>query len=359
MSQRAGIATAVLASLALAALLVFWLQSSARLPVRLVAVGDTSGYRMLEELPPGQDPLERVRASIGEPDVFVFNYEGVILDTEAQAVACPVSSHQSTFYTATGIAERLRAGTVSVATLANNHILDCGPDGIDSTIARLQAAGIRTLGAGRDRPSACRPLKLDLRGRKLALLAYLAVPGDGLCAGPDRAGAACFEHCEGPRRIAELAAAGYSVVVALHKHLGPSWTERVHPEHAALVDEVMAAGARIVLGHGAHMPQAVQARGGRLALFGLGNFLFNTDYAMPLEAHRSVLAHLSLEPDQASLRLEPVMLERSGLPYPALPHEGDAILYRIAWLSESFGTTLRVHPDARDSSAQLVVSRHR
>ncbi|WP_376696132.1 CapA family protein [Wenzhouxiangella sp. EGI_FJ10305] len=331
----------ILGALVLVAALWF-LHSSADDPVLIAAVGDTSGYRVLDEAGAPADPLEAVRPLLNESDVFVFNYEGVILSELPEPGDCPARPDQSTFHTSTPIADHLRLAPVAVATLANNHVLDCGERGIGDTLREFDASGIHAVGAGASIELACRPLVLEQGGRKLAFLAYLAWPGNEMCASGDSAGAACFETCSGEQRIASLAESGHSVIVSLHLHLAESWTQRAHELHIGLVRDVLEAGADIVIGHGPHMPQGVFEHEHGIGLPSLGNFLFSTDYQMPRSAHRSVVAQVAIGDGFQSMSLYPIEIGGDGIPYPAPPHAAAGILNNIIWLSEPFETRFRI-----------------
>src|SRR5689334_3117795 len=76
---------------------------------------------------------------------------------------------------------RARPSTVSVlidagvraVSLANNHLMDFGPDGVADTIATLDAAGIAHFGAGANLAEARRPAIVEVGGLKIAFLGYL------------------------------------------------------------------------------------------------------------------------------------------------------------------------------------------
>jgi poly-gamma-glutamate synthesis protein (capsule biosynthesis protein) len=59
----------------------------------------------------------------------------------------------------------------SVMTLANNHIMDYGEQGLVSTMELLSANSIGFLGAGKDLNEATRPFILEKGGLKIGLYA--------------------------------------------------------------------------------------------------------------------------------------------------------------------------------------------
>lgn len=66
----------------------------------------------------------------------------------------------------------LEAASVDVVTLANNHLMDYGREGLDDTIATLDAAGIAWFGAGERDKVARRPLTIERNGVRLGFLGY-------------------------------------------------------------------------------------------------------------------------------------------------------------------------------------------
>src|SRR5436190_14405603 len=64
----------------------------------------------------------------------------------------------------------LQNATVDVVTLANNHLMDYGPDGLTDTIKTLDAAGIAWFGAGEHEKTARRPLVMKRNGVKIGFI---------------------------------------------------------------------------------------------------------------------------------------------------------------------------------------------
>jgi poly-gamma-glutamate synthesis protein (capsule biosynthesis protein) len=66
--------------------------------------------------------------------------------------------------------EALQVGHVDAVTLANNHMLDMGPDALVEELDRLDAARLAHTGAGRTVDEAWAPARLTIGGTELALL---------------------------------------------------------------------------------------------------------------------------------------------------------------------------------------------
>lgn len=196
-----------------------------------------------------------------------------------------------------GVAEIARAG-FTVATLAGNHIYDCGPQGIADTIRLAAEAGIRTTGAGEHLEAAKRPVISQLGAFRVGLLSYNCVGPPESWATSNKAGSAFVKvltHYEldsanpgGPPSvysfpepksleaftadIRALAAEVDSVIVALHKgivHLPADIAAYETQLAHAAVDN----GAHAVIGHHAHIMRGIEFYRGAPIFHGLGNFV--------------------------------------------------------------------------------------
>jgi poly-gamma-glutamate capsule biosynthesis protein CapA/YwtB (metallophosphatase superfamily) len=104
---------------------------------------------------------------IGEADLFVLNLECCI-----SARGEPVPGRVFHFRAPPWAAEALARIGVDCVTLANNHALDFGADALLDTLAHLDAAGIRVVGAGTDSELARAPQVLDAEGFHLGVVAF-------------------------------------------------------------------------------------------------------------------------------------------------------------------------------------------
>src|SRR5437660_3609186 len=77
-----------------------------------------------------------------------------------------------------------------VVSLANNHVMNYGAEGLMQTVEVLDAAGIAHCGAGANRAAAYRPAVVTYRGHRYAFLAYTSVFTAGFEATDERPGMA-------------------------------------------------------------------------------------------------------------------------------------------------------------------------
>jgi hypothetical protein len=310
--------------------------------ITVMAVGDTNGYNIFLNTQEPENPLQSVNYLLNGQDIFIFNYEGVILPEAPAAGILQYFPNQSNFWNLPPLADFLHPANLNIASLANNHILDGGDYGIQETIRELTSRGINTVGAGLNSEAAYQPIEQRVNGVSVAVAAYLAIDPDLFAAGEDTAGAAAWNDDTSEQQIAQLAAENDVVLVILHIHLGQGWTDQPSPEQIDLVKRALDAGADVVIASGPHIPQGIIVSNGGIGLLSLGNFLFCPDYEMPDGAYDSVIVKITISSDNLNLTLFPLRLDASGKP--GIPEEEKTleILNHIAGLSSTFGTIIDI-----------------
>lgn len=166
------------------------------------------------------------------------------------------------------LAELKRTG-FSALTIANNHILNCGPDGLAETIQALDSAGIYHAGAGMDLAEALRPAFIRVAGITVGLVAF--------CYGPSatRSSPGVAPHEFGMMReaLASARADADFVIAALHDGLEYS---DVPPSGTRARFRFLAEnGADLVVGHHPHVLQGLEWVGNVPVAYSLGDFLFH------------------------------------------------------------------------------------
>lgn len=237
----------------------------------IAAVGDIMlGSDFPEDrLPPddGRGLLAAVAPELRAADIAFGNLEGVLMDGGEPVKKCQDPKVCFLFRSPARYAHTLADAGFDVMSLANNHARDFGEAGRSSSMAALDAAGIRHSGRIGDIAS------WEQAGRRIALVAFSFTSGSHPL--NDLAGARAL--------VGELRADHDLVIVSFHggaeggdaTHL-PFGTEHFFGEDRgdvvvfgrAMVD----AGAALVIGHGPHVPRAIEVWNGHLVAYSLGNF---------------------------------------------------------------------------------------
>jgi poly-gamma-glutamate capsule biosynthesis protein CapA/YwtB (metallophosphatase superfamily) len=176
--------------------------------------------------------------------------------------------------------DALAAIGADVASLANNHALDFGPQAAADTVATLERAGIAAVGAGSDRASAGQPVVVRAGSRSIGVVAFAdhpqeyaaRDPGWGIAHARLRTGAPTWIR----ERIAQLRAR-CDLVVAF-PHWGPNMTTAPARWQRAVATQLQDAGADLVAGHSAHVFHGVGWGARGPILYDLGGAL--DDYAV-------------------------------------------------------------------------------
>jgi poly-gamma-glutamate capsule biosynthesis protein CapA/YwtB (metallophosphatase superfamily) len=266
--------------------------------VKLALAGDTMLGRgvaaRLESEPPESLFAPEVVDAVAEADLCLLNLECCL-----SARGEPFPGRVFHFRAPPWATQALTHLGVDCVTLANNHALDFGPDALLDTLAHLDAAGIRAIGAGSDAERARGTAVLEHEGFRLAVVACSDHPAE-YAAVEDRPGIAYVDLEGGPLPdwLADLPDAD---AVLVTPHWGPNMTSEPVPHVRRAAEALLEAGATLIAGHSAHVFHGVGPR----VLYDLGDFVddYRTDPGL-----RNDLGLLFLV-DLAGDRLEAIPLK--------------------------------------------------
>ena len=241
-----------------------------RATLRIKAVGDVMlGTNFPEDwLPPkGQDLLADVATTLSDADITFGNYEGTLLDGGEPAKECKNPKRCYVFRTPPSFVNQLVNAGFDVMSLANNHARDFGDEGRMSSMSVMKQAGIQHSGIEGDIAS------WEVNGKKILMVAF-----------------APFRGANNPLEIEPAAQwvsglADQHDIVIISMHMGAEGEDAIHVTFAeemfhgenrgdivAFSRAMVDAGADLVIGHGPHVPRALELYEGRLIAYSLGNF---------------------------------------------------------------------------------------
>ncbi len=243
--------------------------------MRLALAGDTMLGRgvadRLTSAPPTSLVAPEVAAACREADLLVMNLECCISE---RGRPWPDPNKPFFFRAPPAALETLAHLGVDCVTLANNHALDYGEEGLLDTLAHLDARGIAHVGAGPDEEAARAPVLLEAGGVRLAVLGVSDHPA-AFAAGPSRPGIAFTDLVGGvPHWVTGTMKGLDADAVVVTPHWGPNMTAEPVPHVRRAARSLIEAGAALVAGHSAHVFHGVEGP----VLFDLGDFL--DDYAV-------------------------------------------------------------------------------
>jgi len=317
---------------------------------RVAAVGDImlGGTATPELQKLGYDyPFERVRNILKQAQIVFGNLEGPLTDGGE-----PIQNKKYIFRSPPDkVAPALARSGFNVVSLANNHSMDYGVQGLEDTRAALEKNGIRPVGAGKNLAEARAPVYMKAGPATVAFLAYSLTFPEEFWAAPDKPGTA-FGHEDSVR--ADVAAARKKAdVVIVSFHWGQEGKTELRDYQVQLAHAAIDEGAAAVLGHHPHVVQAVEHYKDGVILYSLGNFTFGS-YSKA--ATRSVIALLTFRDGRVrELRLTPIDVNNVEVVFqPRLLIGPDAAqeVEEIGQLSRERGTAL----ETRDAAAVLTLA---
>ncbi|MBW8482952.1 CapA family protein [Actinomadura parmotrematis] len=276
MGRRSAVAALAAAATALAGTgcaALFEKPPAPRGPVTVAFGGDVhfeGALRARLDASPGT-ALGPVSALLSRADLAMVNLETAVTGGGTRAPKQFAFRAPATAFTA------LRGAGVDVATMANNHGMDYGPDGLRDSLAAARAAGFPVVGIGADAAAAFRPRVFTVRGVKIAFLGATQVLDDELAAawtaGDGKPGLASAK--DPARLVAAVGEARKSAdVVVVDLHWGQELNGCPLPVQRDLAARLAAAGADAIVGGHAHVLLAGGYLKDAYVHYGLGNFAF-------------------------------------------------------------------------------------
>jgi poly-gamma-glutamate synthesis protein (capsule biosynthesis protein) len=246
------------------------------------------------------------------------------------------------------VAPALARAGFDMVSLANNHSLDYGIEGLRDTLQALEQAGVRHAGAGENLAAARRPAFLEAAGKRIAVLAYSLTFPEESWASDTQPGTA-FGHEHHVR--ADVAAARKKAdIVLVSFHWGQEGSSDPRPYQRQLGRAAIDAGAAAVVGHHPHVLQGIEHYKDGVILYSLGNFVFGS-YSP--DAKRSAIAVLVLQDGRVrELKLYPIDVNNFEVVFqPRLltGPEADAVIKQVQELSQPLGAKI----ESRDGVAVL------
>jgi len=192
---------------------------------------------------------------------------------------CPVSDrghnlhHLYSFRADPRAIDGLKTAGFNVASQANNHAYDWGPEALLDSLDRLRAAGIRPVGAGHNILAAHYPLLVQVGDLRIAFLAYVSIAPKEATAGADRPGVAWLDPAQALADIRFARPMADLVIVC--PHWGVEYALKPSRDQVDLAHQMIDAGADMIAGSHPHVVQPVEKYHDHWIAYSLGNFIFD------------------------------------------------------------------------------------
>jgi poly-gamma-glutamate capsule biosynthesis protein CapA/YwtB (metallophosphatase superfamily) len=248
-------------------------------------------------------------------DIVVVNHEGPLTTQRTQAPKVDTGRKRYWYRGDPESAASLASVGVGVASLANNHVLDYGQQGLIETIEHLTAAGIATCGAGSDQHAARQPAVVTVGGIRIGFLSvmqrYRMYEEDGLYATESRGGP-CRLRLRHLRDDVDALRPQVDLTILL-VHWGRNY-RNVTPQQERLALQLAQLDVDLIVGHHPHIAQRIDRIGNTPVLFSLGNGVLGT----PGRFHSGrppwgLVAQVSIDDDFsiAHIEIQPIDVDNS------------------------------------------------
>ncbi len=248
--------------------------------IELAMVGDimvhadqlASAYDSKSRIYSFQGFFEDVREYLSSADLTLGNLETIVAGREKGYSGYPQ------FNTPREILTALREAGFDVLTTANNHSMDRRQTGVLKTIEHLDQEGLQHTGTFSSPEERARPLIIEVRGFKVAILAY-TYGTNGIPVPEGKSYLVNLLDLEQIRGDIGRAREWGADIVLVSLHFGVEYRRSPGEQEKQLVEEVFRAGADIVAGSHPHVLQPMVRRDllndaeGLFVAYSLGNFI--------------------------------------------------------------------------------------
>jgi hypothetical protein len=267
-----------------------------------------------------QYTIENFSSFLTQADAVIANLETPVTDLEES----PFTT-KSYLHWADPVLSPLHLilNNISVVSLANNHTLDYGVQGLDQTLDILDSEGISWFGAGSDEDEAGEPYVHEYQvGNQTFTLAVFgayeyrssyAADYDWY-ADETNPGAKRLSAGDMASQILALKDQNPDVFVVAFPHWGSNYRFKTTAQ-TEMGHDLINSGADMVIGHGAHMLQEVELYQDKWIVYSLGNMVFGSPgrYASENAPPYGFILELALEDNDsavaAAFRLYPIFTD--------------------------------------------------
>lgn len=262
-----------------------------------ILLGDTV-YPHLERN--GLDyPYREIKPILEKADVAVGNLEFAVTTRGVK------ENKTWTFRAGPEVLPPMKEAGFDAVSLANNHAIDYGRQGLLDTLDNVSQAGIGLFGAGHNEEEAYSPWVVEQGGKKFAFLGFSRiVRSETWKAIGDQPGVA--ETHQQERAVAAIKRAKETNdVVIVYPHWGTENTTKVEPYQRHLAQAYIDAGADLIIGAHPHMLQGIEQYKGKWIMYSLGNFIFQTIEERPLTWETVIFEARFAKDGAVSIKLHP------------------------------------------------------
>lgn len=292
--------------------------------VKMIAVGDIMLSRVVEqkmkEYGDYKYPLLEISAITSRADIVFGNLETAIIPGRTIRIG------EMVFRADPEAVEGLKFAGFNVLNLANNHTMNLGKAGLESTTKILDENNILHIGAGLGEEKIYQPAVKNIKGTKIAFLGYTYNIDQRKLSNGDIYGVADMGINKMKDGIAKARSIADIVVVSMHA--GAEYKTSPNELQKNFAHSAIDTGADLVLGHHSHVVQTAEKYKNGYIVYSLGNFVF--DQMWSNETRLGAMAEIIFKDKKIdSIEFTPVKIYDYCQPKIIEGVEADAILERL------------------------------
>jgi len=275
-------------------------------------------------------PFLGVNRWLSETDVVFGNLETPLTPGRR------ILPNEMVFRSDPALASVLNNYNFSLLSLANNHTMNFGDEGIRSTFLSFRSAGLDYVGAGENFLAAVQPKYLESQGIKLAFLAYndSDVVPQSYAADEETPGTVFMDVAVMTEAVRRAKQEADFVIVSIHS--GQEYADQHNQRQEDFSKAAIDSGAELVIGHHPHVIQDIEVYKGKLIFYSLGNFIF--DQMWSEEVRQSLGLKIYFTPEGISrAHLYPFRIDDYSQPVSIKGEGAEKILRRLQFNYESRG----------------------
>lgn len=211
--------------------------------------------------------LEEVCSLTSQADYSIVNFECPVVTSHAQ----PIEKEGPNLRCSSNGVKAVKYAGFNCVTLANNHFLDFGGEGVKETIDTLDSLGIDHVGGGANLRDASQILYKDIAGQRLAVVN--CCEHEFSIATSTTAGSNPLNPVQQYYAIKEARQNADRVLVIIHG--GHEHFQLPSPRMVETYRFFIDAGADAVVNHHQHCFSGYEVYKGKPIFYGLGNFCFD------------------------------------------------------------------------------------
>jgi cyanophycin synthetase len=203
---------------------------------------------------------------------------------------------------------------INSVSVANNHILDLGYDGLNLTISSLNSYDVQPFGAGFNQEQASAPFSYNKSGVETNIFVFGCYwyrtrfdSEKHIYASGDKAGVCLLDPDKISAQIKTIKENYPDAFFIVYPHWGSNYKQK-NSYQTETAHRLIDAGVDLIIGQGAHTAQEIEYYNGKWILYNIGNFIFNSPgrYGSNGAEPYGLMAELNINSNSKYLKLYPI-----------------------------------------------------